>query len=694
MKANEINLLKFLNGPKQFIIPIYQRTYSWRIEECEQLWRDVLKTATDQKVTGHFLGSIVYVEKGLYQVSSVPQLLVIDGQQRLTTMSLLLRAISNTLTDNENGVDVSKKKIENYYLFNGEEKHEMRYKLILTQNDRDTLTNTLDGRELPNPSSRRITENYEFFVNKIRESKIDPKILYQGIAKLIIVDISLNREYDNPQLIFESMNSTGLELTQADLIRNYVLMGLDREEQEELYNEYWHKIELSFGQNEYVTIFDKFMRDYLTIKLGEIPKINRVYIEFKNYVYDKKITAKDIVPDIYKYSKYFVKIALEKEDDENIRLVISNINRLKVDVAYPFLLELFEDYSNDKLTKDELLEILKLIESYVFRRAICGVPTNSMNKTFARLSRELDKQNYLESFKAIMVLKDSYRRFPNNAEFKQAFKIKDVYNFRSRDYLLDKLENYDRKEKVLIEDYTIEHIMPQTLSETWKTDLGSNHDDIYGHYLHTIGNITLTGYNPEMSNHPFKEKRDMEGGFKDSPIRLNRTLATLEKWSESEIQNRAEELAALALEIWVYPKMEQSVLEKYRKETKKKEHKTYSLEDHTHLKGETRELFEHLRKRILNLDSSVTEDVLKLYIAYKTTKNFVDIIPQKNRLRLVLNMEFDEITDPKGFCRDITGKGKWGNGDIEVDFDSMEQLDYIMSLVKQSFEKHWKEEYE
>jgi len=687
MRADETNLLKFLNGPKQFIIPIYQRTYSWTQLECRQLWNDVVRAGKDDSISGHFVGSIVYVEKGLYQISAVPKFLVIDGQQRLTTISLLLSALSKAVKDSGDSLDMSSEKLKSYYLLNDKEDGDLKYKLVLTKSDKDTLFKVVDHKDLTDDDSLRLKDNYEYFVEQI--SKCDLEVVYQGVAKLILIDVSLDRERDNPQLIFESLNSTGLELTQADLVRNYILMGLEKNEQETLYSDYWFPMEKNFGHAEYSDLFDRFMRDYLTIKTGKIPNIKDVYSAFKAYA-QKFDSMKDLVEEIFKYSKYFVSFALEREEDSEIKEVIRDINTLKVDVSYPFLLQAYEDYSQEILSKEKLLKMLRYIESYVFRRAICGIPTNSLNKTFANLYKEIKQENYVESFIAKMLLKDSYRRFPRNKEFKEQLLIKDVYNLRIRNYLLNKLENYDRKERVIVEEYTIEHIMPQNenLSKEWRQELGDNWEDIHDKYLHTIGNLTLTGYNSELSDRPFKEKRNMKGGFADSPIRLNKMIALLECWSENEIVKRGTALSTLALALWDCPELEKDVIDKYRT-IEQRGDKTYSLDDHLHLaEGSPMfSLYQELRKRILNIDSSVTEEILKLYIAYKASTNFVDIVPQKSRLRLSLNMRFDEINDLQNICKDVTDKGRWGNGDVEVGISSVEEIDYVMSLIKQAFEK-------
>lgn len=691
MKATETNFLNFLRKPAQFIIPIYQRTYSWKPEQCEQLWEDIIHAATDETISGHFVGSIVYIEEGLHPHSSIPRLLVIDGQQRLATLILLLSALGRAIEKQGVEIGISQKKISNYYLFNIEEDGDLRYKLLLTQSDKDTMIRLLEEKELPDPVSKQIVENCQFFEEQINKTGIDLITLYRGIGKLIIVDIALDRERDNPQLIFESLNSTGLELSQADLIRNYVLMELEPKQQEELYNDYWYPMEQSFGQADYTTQFDRFMRDYLTVKTGSIPNIRAVYEAFKTHSQRGAYNSvQEIVADIYQYSKYFVYMALEKEEDRELRGIFNNINILKMHVAYPLFLELYDDYFQERLSREDFISILKLVESYIFRRSVCGIPTNSLNKTFATFSRELDKEHCLESFMAVLLLKDAYRRFPNDDEFMWELTVKDLYNFRSRNYWLRKLENHDQKALVNVEKCTIEHIMPQNenLSAEWRRELGENWNEIHTKYLHTLGNLTLTMYNSEMSDHSFIEKRDMENGFAKSKISMNNELAEVERWNEEAIKKRAQALAKKATEVWQYPQLTTEVIEKYRTVKKGMGVKTYTLEDHSNLTGTMMELFEQLRKRILNLDASVTEEIFQQYIAYKTTTNFVDIVPQKSRLQLLLNMKFDEIHDPLRLCKDMTGKGHQGNGDVAMILSSSEQLDDVMALVRQSFDKH------
>jgi uncharacterized protein with ParB-like and HNH nuclease domain/predicted transport protein len=690
MKATEAKLLEFLKKSPQFVIPIYQRTYSWNEKECRQLWEDILRTGRSEAVSAHFVGSIVYVEKGLYSVSSQSPLLVIDGQQRLTTATLLIEALARSLGDSEPLEGFSARKLRNYYLLNPEETEEKHYKLVLSQTDKASLVALLEHHPKPKDHSIRVEANFEFFKERVAEAKGELPALCKGLAKLVIVDISLNRDQDNPQLIFESLNSTGRELSQADLIRNFILMGLEPQLQTNLYEQYWRPMEVDFGQEGYATHFDSFMRHYLTVKTGEIPNVREVYDAFKLYARSPKVSAAGVealVADIRAIASYYCAMALGSEPDADLKAAFHDIRELKVDVAFPLLIEVYADYAAQVLTKAELLQATRWVESYVFRRAVCGIPTNSMNKTFATFARSFKKDRYLESVQAHFLLLPSYRRFPTDDEFQRELQLKDLYNFRSRSYWLRRMENHDRKERVPVDEYTIEHILPQNenLSAQWKADLGPNWESIRKIWLHTLGNLTLTGYNPELSDRPFTEKRDMKGGFAESPLRMNQGLAKLDRWTEDAIRERAGRLAAWAVGVWSAPSLPADVLDAYKPEA---ETAGYSIQDHPHLvTGPLRELFEAFRKQVLALDPCITEEFLKLYVAYKAETNFVDVVPRAKRIRLTLNMAFPELSDPKGICRDVSGLGRWGNGDVEVGLTSLDELPYVIGLVRQSFER-------
>jgi len=690
LKATEAKFLDFLKKSPQFVIPIYQRTYSWTERECRQLWDDIVRTGSNDAISAHFVGSIVYIEKGLYQVSSQSPLLVIDGQQRLTTVSLLLEALARALGETEPLDGFSRRKLRNYYLLNPEEEGDRYYKLVLSQTDRDSLMAIVAGTEQPAQHSLRVTANFAMFRAWIEERKGDLVAICNGLAKLVVVDISLSRDQDNPQLIFESMNSTGRELSQADLIRNFILMGLEPQLQTSLYNQFWRPMEVLFGQEAYGTQFDGFMRHFLTVKTADIPRVGEVYDAFKTYARSPK-TSRDgveaLVRDIRDHARYFCAMALGAETDDQMSVAFQDLRELKVDVAYPFLLELYHDYAHGQLTADDFVEAVRLVEAYVFRRAVCAIPTNSMNKTFATLAKDLKKDHYVESIQAQLLLLPSYRRFPTDDEFRRDIQTRDLYNFRSRSYWLRRLENAGRKERVSVDEYTIEHIMPQNddISAAWRTALGSEWMRVKETWLHTLGNLTLTGYNSEYSDKPFADKRDMGGGFKDSPLRLNEGLGQLEQWNEDEIKARATRLADLAVSVWQAPALTADRLTSYRSPVT--EVAGYSIADHPHLlESPIREIFEAFRKEVLALDPVVTEEFLKQYVAYKAETNFVDVVPQLKRLRLTLNMRFPEVDDPKRLCRDVTGLGRWGNGDVQVGLASLDELPYVLGLVRQSLE--------
>ncbi|GAA6820820.1 DUF262 and DUF1524 domain-containing protein [Helicobacter pylori] len=685
MKADAMKLLDFIgkSQEKQFVIPIYQRVYSWEKEQCKQLWDDIIKTGGNDQIEGYFIGSIVFVHDGIYTTSH-NELLIIDGQQRLTTITLLFIALRDYLNDEDEFLEkFSRQKIQNRYLINSDEKGDKKFKLILSEPDRDALLSLIDkNRRKPSELLLKIMENFKLFEEWIRKNADKMETIFKGLEKLMVVEISLERGKDNPQLIFESMNSTGKDLTQTDLIRNYILMGLEPEKQEIFYKKYWRAMEEDFKQNE--TLFNQFVRHYLTIKTGDIPNISKVYEAFKRYQQERGIETETLLQDLQKYCGYFCQIVFKKEADKDLNKALSFLVGLEMDVIYPLLLELYSDYSDGVLSKQDFIPIIYLIESYICRRAVCGLGTNSLNKVFPSFTKHIQKDEYFKSLRAHFGYLTEKQRFPNNDEFKKLFITIDFYSFKKKEYFFERLENFDTKEPVNTQKCTIEHIMPQTLTEKWKRDLGENFQEIHDKYLHTIGNLTLTGYNQKYSNNSFQEKRDMEKGFKDSPLRLNQGLRDLESFGEEEIKKRANDLADLALKIWTYPKLDTETLEKYKP---KKEKKVYDLSSYK-FGSHSRELFDILSKEIKALDEKrIVENFNQDYISYKFGKNFVDIVVQNKDLKLYLNMKFNELQDEKNLARDMTNKGHLGNGDIEVKLETKENIPYCLGLIKQALEK-------
>lgn len=566
LQAGETTLNKLLNTSRQFIVPIFQRNYSWQKSQYEQLWFDILRASKFKEKQNHFIGSIVYIDMGT-PAGRPQQLLLIDGQQRLTTISILLCAIKDYVQKfNLETKLINLAKIKNQFLYNSDEIYEDRYKLLLNVQDKETYIKLIDNTIFTvNKPATNIIKCYEFFYERIEDfikqhGQIDE--IYAGIFKLSLVSISLDKDSDNPQMIFESMNSTGKDLSQTDLLRNYLLMDLTPEKQTRLYKTYWKPMEELFGEDIYkndVNKFDYFIRDFLTLKsdTGHICKINNVYENFKRYYLDNNCEKFAVLKDLFTYAKYYACIDLLQENDDELKLYWQEFKKLDSHVVYPFLLKLYDDYSRQILIKEDFKKILQVVISYLWRRAICEIPTNSLSKTFATLYQAVDKDDYVNSIIKAFVFKSSYKRFSSDYEVREKLQTKDIYHFRLRKYLLEALENYYHKEPIDLNtaNYTIEHIMPQNIEHnlSWQQMLGENWQEVHSLYLHTLGNLTITGYNAEMSNKSFGEKVNGESGFKHSHLKLNESIVQCDVWNKKAIQRRTNILTDIILKIWKYP---------------------------------------------------------------------------------------------------------------------------------------------
>lgn len=566
MQAGETTLNKLLNTSRQFIVPIFQRNYSWQKNQYEQLWLDILRASKFKEKQNHFIGSIVYIDMGT-PAGRPQQLLLIDGQQRLTTISILLCAIKDYVQKfNLETKLINLAKIKNQFLYNSDEIDEDKYKLLLNVQDKETYIKLIDNTIFTvNKPATNIIKCYEFFYERIEDfikqyGQIDE--IYAGIFKLSLVLISLDKDSDNPQMIFESMNSTGKDLSQTDLLRNYLLMDLTPEKQTRLYKTYWKPMEELFGEDIYkndVNKFDYFIRDFLILKsdTGYICKINNVYENFKRYYLDNNCEKFAVLRDLFTYAKYYACIDLLQENDDELKLYWQEFKKLDSHVVYPFLLKLYDDYSRQILIKEDFKKILQVVISYLWRRAICEIPTNSLSKTFATLYQAVDKDDYVNSVIKAFVFKSSYKRFPSDYEVREKLQTKDIYHFRLRKYLLEALENYYHKEPIDLNtaNYTIEHIMPQNIEHnlSWQQMLGEDWQEVHSLYLHSLGNLTITGYNAEMSNKSFVEKVNGESGFKHSHLKLNESIAQCDVWNKKAIQRRTNILTDIILKIWKYP---------------------------------------------------------------------------------------------------------------------------------------------
>lgn len=572
MKAEEKRFLQFLEWfEKSFIIPVYQRNYDWKREQCKQLYDDIIYIVHDNFRT-HFMGTIVAYNEDWYW----KELLIIDWQQRLTTLSLLLLALYKVLDSWEISSDVIKEKIYDEFLINKYSKDKTKkIRLKPVKDDREAFNFIF---EWDRKEDSNVTINYEYFYERIKLLEVSIDDLYRAIEQLIIVEIMLKKWEDDPQLIFESLNSTWLDLTEADKVRNFILMKESSDTQERLYKDYWYKIEKNTNYN-----VSDFLRDYLTFKERRIPNKSKVYLIFKDYINKKNIVIEDLLNELLIYSKYYNIIINSIDENKEVSNVLKRINKLETIVSYPFLLETYSNLEKWIINKDELLNILLIIESYVFRRFICEVPTNALNKVFMLLGKDISsyewyENNYIEVFKYVLINKTWTQRFPNNNEFIESLKHKDIYNTQSRNklHLLERLEIFDNREndiERLIDEWTltIEHIMPQTLTHEWINELWENAKDIQAKYLHTLWNITLTWYNSKLSNKSFLEKKQMEKWFLESRLFLNSFLSKIDNWWEDKILERYDLLKDKALKVWQYPNT--------NFEIKKDEAKIFTLSD-------------------------------------------------------------------------------------------------------------------
>ena len=561
MKANETKVEDFLSSNKtQFVIPVYQRNYDWTTGQCKQLLDDILEVGTSKKMNAHFIGSIVYVHDDVYTASRIKELTVIDGQQRLTTLTLVYLVLHRLakVINNEGLVN----EISETYLINKFSPEEEKLKLRPTDNNDRALKYLLRSDENEEYSDfSKLIDNFNYFKGRITEENY--QIVLKGLSKLMFVEVSLDREKDDPQRIFESLNSTGLELAQADLIRNYILMGLNRKDQNKIYQNYWEVIEkLAKDETLNVSRVSDFIRDYLTLENKNIPNKGKVYLEFKAKYPTTTLDELEInLSGIKSLVKHYNKLINPKnETDKEIRLQLEYINRLEINVAYPFLMKVYEDYSNYIIDKPIFIKVLDLVQTFTWRRFILGLPTNALNKIFMSLYDKVDTTHYLYSIQKSLLQRTGVQRFPKNAEVIDALKVKDVYNIKSknRTYLLERLENFENREPVMIEgntDITIEHIFPQNPDPKWKIELGADdYNYIKENYINTIGNLTLSGNNGKLGNKSFIDKRDLaDAGYKDSRLWLNKYLSILDKWDRAEIEKRFDLIAERVLKIWDIP---------------------------------------------------------------------------------------------------------------------------------------------
>lgn len=564
MKAAETRVDRFLaSSETAFAIPVYQRNYDWTRVQCQQLFNDILSVGADDSLSGHFIGSIVYVHDDVYTVSGLRELTIIDGQQRLTTLTLIFIALYRHAI--AAGREQQAQRIYKTFLINEFAEDAEKLKLKPTDNNKVALAQIMDPKEAVKVSGySRLVENFRFFESRIDEANFD--IVQKGLTKLIFVDIALERGKDNPQRIFESLNSTGLELSQADLIRNYILMGLPRKEQERVFRKFWEPIEAN-ARNLDVndSRVSDFIRDFLTLKQKDIPNKGAVYEKFKErYPLPNSPELMEALEELRELSNVYARLLNPQlEKDTVISRELNYIRTLEINVAYPFLMPVYRDFVAGAISRDEFASVLRLVQSYVWRRFILSLPTNALNKIFMSLYDRVEHGDYLASIERSLMQRSGTQRFPRDAEVLAMLKDKDMYSTKSRTrtYFFDRLENHNNREPVdvTMPGITVEHIFPQNPEPGWRSALAPDEYALLGEkYLNTVGNLTLSGNNGRLGNKTFLDKRDMnenggEQGYRFSRLWLNRDLQGLERWGVEQVEARADRIAQRFLEVWPAP---------------------------------------------------------------------------------------------------------------------------------------------
>ena len=572
----------FYGAKTLFIIPLYQRKYAWQQKHCLRLFEDLKKIHRDG-VHSHFFGSIVSTKAS----ETEDDLLIIDGQQRITTLSLLILAGLNAVAngDMQKG-DEDIEEVRKNYLYAVRRRVERQIKLKPIEGDLEAYDALFENNPDAFVKNSGITSNYQLFYQMIKASDLTFTDMIEAIEKLIIIDICLDSK-DNPQLIFESLNSCGKDLEEADKVRNYLLMSLTAKEQEEYYHTYWGKIEkLTDGEP------TMFIRDYLTIKRGVISNIDDMYFDFKSYDEQAYIERRTLLEDMLKYAKYYRQIVKGETGNVRIDRKLRQISYIGTTVHLPFLLSFFDYATEHNLDEDEKYKVLDTVENYWARRIICNYAANAMQKMFAILHSDILKiykrheqrqvelsLPYSQMLNYVLLRKQGTSAFPTDHEVKESFPTRQIYRIPSsyRNFLFERMENENSPEandtiveKMKDGTFTIEHIMPQTLTPQWKQELGENWEEIHTTYLHTFANLTLTGFNTSYSNHSFQEKKDgyidkngnKVNGFDNSAFCLSNYLKHCTKWTLEEIKERQNILLDNFLHLWPMIQTEYVPLEK------------------------------------------------------------------------------------------------------------------------------------
>jgi len=658
MQARDVFLTQLMQGPKQFLVPIFQRTYSWKEVHCAQLYKDIIQAGKSGQVQSHFIGSVVLIPNQ-QMMAAIPQWQVIDGQQRLTTITLLIAAMVQRAR--ELGLETIAATplagIADYYLTNSFGDGVLRYKLLLSKSDKSSLCTLVDQQNRQDGISGKIPQNYSYFLERFKDSDAIESA-YQGLQKLKVVEVTLQTGQDDPQAIFESLNSTGVDLSQAALIRNYVLMRQTHEVQTRLYEEIWYPMEQLFG-SAYANKFDRFAQDLLTLvtRSNSLVKAGDVYTLFKQWFSEqiKEHSVEDVLGGIHNHARFYAAYSLLKEEDSSLREAFSDLRAL-VEVATPVIIRLYQLHEVGNLSKDEFIKSVRLLESYVLRRSVCDMQTRSLGNIFASLAQKITNERPLENLSVAIARFSKNSRFPNNTEFFEALLHKDLYESRICKFVLDRLEN-DSKERIDTNSFSIEHVMPQNenMRPEWREMLGSEWQSIQQTWLHRLGNLTLTGYNPEYSDKDFQTKKSIAGGFNESPLRLNRDMRESEQWTEREMEARARRLAEQSITLWPMLQVSPELISRYELEEHKRLSHGKTAKDVSGFNNSTTLLFDQLNQYVNEMGTDISLIIGKKNLTFYTLEPFLQAVPRKNYLALVLVLDYERLApEMQELCTDTS----------------------------------------
>ncbi len=707
MQANMASFLQLLGASTvQYVIPVYQRKYAWEESDCRTLWDDIIRAGKQNRT--HFIGSVLHIPEGASTITGMKRHLLIDGQQRMTTMTLLLEAFVEYLEDDPSRAefltDIKVSGLRKNYLFNDDDYNgDARYKLSLSQEDRETLYSIVARSALPKESSPRLIDNLNSFRQWMMGKSFDPKVLWTGLLNLQVIDTELTAGIDDAQLIFESMNSKGKPLSPTDLIRNYILMSLPEKEQSHLFGTYWKPMEDTFNAAENSEHeFNAFMWYWLWIKVPERkPAENEVYNEFKCFKQDYfEGSVEELLQELLRFARRYSDMFLGTEKNEEMRQAFERVTELGVKPVRPLMMVLYDQVDTGRLSEDALLRLCRVFESFLFRRAVVGRFSTGLNGFFAAVYRDISHQEDIETYVTAMLLthgKNMTAYFPTDEHFHEALMTRDCYNrFAKKKYLLERLENaYHPKQPIGVgKEFQIEHIMPQSIDDSpeWQAMLGDSWEMIHDEYCNNLGNLTLTGANPELSNKPFEQKlNDAQYGFRKSPYALNDYVRDQDVWTEAQIEERASILADEALKVWPYPHIDPQIVESYKPKKASRGKGSWTMEDHPGLLegGRCFDLFSSLEERIDESHPNWECYATKYYVGFRSgSRNLhLALITRtggKGRIALCLPKNVDDLYDPKGLCEDKRQSGGIGPGcPTFVNYTRDSNLDDIMALVDQ-----------